>query len=176
SVVGIPVIGRLCPLHSLANGTTGVATAAVAAQSLEDGCSLGRAQAGARVPAGAGVVVGVAAGRDVVEGLRVLVQDRVDEPGVVAQLLVDPGDQSRAQGGHRARAAEGEGLAVHQDLVAGRGIGVAGDVGNSAAYGAGGIDGRWDSGILLMRGEVENPADPAAGMVLPDDLFSDLRA
>ena len=147
-----------------------------AAQSLEDGCSLGRAQAGARVPAGAGVVIGVAAGRDVVEGLRVLVQDRVDEPGVVAQLLVDPGDQSRPQGCHRARAAEGEGLAVHQDLVAGRGIGVARDVGNSAAYGAVWIDGRRDSGILLIRGEVEDPADPAAGMVFPDDLFGDLRA
>src|SRR5208283_530794 len=92
------------------------AAVAAAAQSLEDGCSLGRAQAGARVPAGAGVVVGVAAGRDVVEGLRVLVQDRVDEPGVVAQLLVDPGDQSRPQGCHGARAAEGEGLAVHQTL------------------------------------------------------------
>ncbi len=88
SVAGIPVIGRLYPLRSLANGTTGAAAAAAAAQSLEDGCSLGRAQAGARVPAGAGIVIGVAAGLNVVEGLRVLVQDRVDEPGVVAQLLI----------------------------------------------------------------------------------------
>ena len=143
-----PAAGRLRPRF------------AVAAQSLEDGCSLGRAQAGARVPAGAGIVIGVAAGRDVVEGLRVLVQDRVDEPGVVAQLLVDPGDQSRPQGCHRARAAEGEGLAVHQDLVAGRGIGVARDVGNSAAYRPGGIDGRRNTGILLIRGEIKDPADP----------------
>ena len=56
---------------------------------------------------GAGIIIGVAAGRDVVEGLRVPVQDRADEPGVVAQLLVDAGHRDRDDiGSFQAQALE----------------------------------------------------------------------
>jgi len=51
-VVGIPVIVQPWLLRCLAGSTAGAAAASAAAataQSLEDGCSVGRAQAGARV-------------------------------------------------------------------------------------------------------------------------------
>ena len=57
----------------------------------------------------------------------------LESPGRVLSLLVEQGDESGPEWGYGAGAADDFLLAVDEDVVAGVGVGVAGDVGYSAA-------------------------------------------
>jgi hypothetical protein len=60
---------------------------------------------------------------------------RVEVTHFPIQLLVEQCDEARPERGHGARTADDLLLAIDQNLIAGFGRGIAGDVGNPAAAG-----------------------------------------
>ena len=83
------------------------------------------------------------------------------KPADCAVLLVVECDEASPEGSYGAGAADDDGPAVDADLVAGGGVGVAGDVGDATA--AGWVGGCGDLGAGLPGGQGEDVADAAAG-------------
>src|SRR5271157_4568902 len=121
----------------------------------------------ARIPSWTGAVIAIITGRDVVECSRILgkalVQVRIQVAHGVAQRLIEERNQAGPQRGHSAGSSHGKTRAVHLDLVAGRRVGIAGNVGKPPAFEVPRILGWRHIGIGLPRREGEGIADPATG-------------
>ena len=64
----------------------------------------------------------------------ICVEQRIQVADIFSQRLIDAGEQTSPERGYGAGASDYRLLAIHQNVVAGFGIGVAGDVWNAAAY------------------------------------------
>src|ERR1700739_4179770 len=106
-----------------------------------DGGAVGRTPSGAGIPAGTGRIAGASAGsvvtvHNVVEGSgggRLAVEKRIDEAQGSAGLLRGEGEQTGPQRGDGAGTSNDGVLAIDANVVAGIGIGIAGDIGHAAA-------------------------------------------
>src|SRR5581483_3065528 len=135
-------------------------------QRLQQIRSIGTAPSGAGVPTRPGAEVAIVARGDIAKGagtLAGLVERRVQKSYRLAQRLVQQRDQSRPQRRNRAGASNGKAGAVDGDVVAGRGIGVAGYIGHAAAFEAAGILAGRHAGARLIGRQREGAADAAAG-------------
>ncbi len=138
------------------------------------------AQAGAGIPARAGIEGPVGAGGDVVEGRAFLcgVERGIEEAAGFALRGVDDGDQAGPERSYSAGAADDSIFAVDAHAVAGGGVGISGDVGETATAAADGGCGYF--GVCLPGGQwkdVRNAAPGGAfvvGELIPNDFAGDL--
>src|SRR6202042_596034 len=100
--------------------------------------AVGRAESGAGVPTGTGVIRAVAAAGDVVKA-RCAVEPRLGESDRGPERLVEQSDEAGPQWSYGACAADHLVGAVDADRVPGLGVGVAGDI-RDAATCASGVD------------------------------------
>src|SRR5262245_6753067 len=96
-------------------------------------------------------------------------------------MLVQPCDQRGPQGGHGARAAEDSLLPVDQDLIAGGGVGITGDIRHtsSSAYAVVGRGRDMRAPLPVWQREhvtYAAAARPAIASVIPDHLAADRMA
>ena len=93
-----------------------------------------RAESGARVPPHDGFVTAVGTGRDVVEiRFSAGIERRIEKAGFAAGMLVHQRHERGPQRRDRAGAADDCGLSVDENLVAGCGRGIAGNIRHTAA-------------------------------------------
>src|ERR1700683_594459 len=156
--------------------------AGFAAEGDEQGCSVRAAEAGAGVPAGAGGIGAVGAAGDVVKSGSAFGggQQRVHGAALFYQRLIDPRGQAGPEWRYGAGSADDGGASIHDDVVAGLGVRVSGDVRHAAADKTAG---RFrHAGLLLIRWKGKKSADSAAGCafaagkLVPGYFSGDFRA
>ena len=137
-----------------------------AAERDEQGCSVRAAEAGAGVPTRAGGIGAVGAAGDVVKSGSAFggIQQRIHVADIFSQRLIDPREQAGPEWRYGAGSADDGGASVHDDVVAGLGVRVAGDVRHAAADKTAG---RFrHAGLLLIRWKGKKSANSAAGCAL----------
>jgi len=153
-----------------------------AAEGDEQGCSVRAAEAGAGVPARAGGIGAVGAAGDVVKsgGAFGGIQQRIHVADIFPQRLIDPREQAGPERRYGAGSTDDGGASIYDDVVAGLGVRVSGDVRHAAADKTAG---RFrHAGLLLIGWKGKKSADSAAGCafasgkLVPGNFSGDFRA
>src|SRR6202167_1009936 len=156
--------------------------AGFAAERREQSCSVRAAEAGAGVPTRAGGIGAVGAAGDVVKSGSALgnVQQRIHVADIFSQRLIGPREQAGPEWRYGAGSADDGGASIYDDVVAGLGVRVSGDVRHAAADKTAG---RFrHAGLLLIRWNGKKSADSpagcafAAGKLVPGNFRCDFRA
>src|SRR5262245_23287120 len=162
-----------------------LAKASSTPEAMEELHSVGRPKSRASVPALFGLIATVVARGDVSESTRAnkgAVDQRIEEPNRVTELLVHQRNETGPQGCYRTGPAEHELLPIDADDVARSRVRVPRDVGNTTALmGAWGIYGWRDAGRALVHRHGKEITYATTGgatkrILVPDAFGSDSGA